>query len=232
MSRILLIDDDAMITGPLARALRDAGFSVEVAHDGERGLALALSNHPDLVVLDVMMPGMDGWQLCQLLRRHSKVPILMLTALGEEVDRILGLELGADDYLTKPFSTRELVARVRAMLRRVKFEHEPTQRSLQIGAIRIDWEARQVFKRTRELELRHKEFEVLSLLMGRQGEVVTRAQLFDEVWGTDWLGDTRTLDVHIRWLREKLEDNPSDPRYIRTVRGVGYRFARTGEVED
>jgi two-component system alkaline phosphatase synthesis response regulator PhoP len=231
MSRILLIDDDAMITGPLARALRDAGFSVEVAHDGEGGLAVALSDPPDLVVLDVMMPGMDGWQLCQMLRRHSRVPILMLTALGEEVDRILGLELGADDYLTKPFSTRELVARVRAMLRRVKFERAPAQRSLQIGAIRIDWEARQVFKGARELELRHKEFEVLGLLMGHQGEVVTRAQLFDEVWGTDWLGDTRTLDVHIRWLREKLEDNPSDPRYIRTVRGVGYRFARSGEVE-
>lgn len=230
MSRILLIDDEVMITEPLARALREAGFSVGVAHDGERGLAMALSEPPDLVVLDVMMPGMDGWQLCQQLRRHSKVPIVMLTALGEEVDRILGLELGADDYLTKPFSTRELVARVRAMLRRVKFEHEPAQRSLQIGAVRMDWEARQVFKGERELELRHKEFEVLSLLMGRQGEVVTRAQLFDEVWGTDWLGDTRTLDVHIRWLREKLEDNPSDPRYIRTVRGVGYRFARSGEV--
>jgi DNA-binding response OmpR family regulator len=230
MSRLLLIDDDVMITGPLARALREAGFSVEVAHDGEAGLALALAAQPDLVVLDVLMPGMDGWQLCQTLRRHSKVPILMLTALGEEVDRILGLELGADDYLTKPFSTRELLARVRAMLRRVKFEHEPAQRCLQVGAIRLDWEARQLFKDEQELELRHKEFELLSLLMSRQGEVVTRAQLFDEVWGTDWLGDTRTLDVHIRWLREKLEDDPSDPRYIRTVRGVGYRFARPGEV--
>lgn len=230
MNRIVLIDDDMMITGPLARTLREAGFSVEVAHDGERGLALALAAQPDLVVLDVMMPGMDGWQLCQMLRRHSKVPILMLTALGDEVDRILGLELGADDYLAKPFSTRELLARVRAMLRRVKFEHESVQRHIQVGAIRLDWRTRQVFKDGQELELRHKEFEVLALLMGRQGEVVTRAQLFDKVWGTDWLGDTRTLDVHIRWLREKLEDNPSEPRYIRTVRGVGYRFAQPEEV--
>lgn len=230
MSHILLIDDDAMITGPLARTLREAGFSVQAANNGEAGLALALAESFDLVILDIMMPGMDGWQLCQRLRRHSKVPILMLTALGEEVDRILGLELGADDYLTKPFSTRELLARVRAMLRRVQLEHEPTQQRFQIGEITLDLETRQVFKGTQALDLRLKEFEVLSLLMARQGEVVTRAQLFDEVWGTDWLGDTRTLDVHIRWLREKLEDNPSEPRYIRTVRGVGYRFARPTEA--
>lgn len=230
MNRVLLIDDDAMITGPLARALDGAGYAVHVAHDGASGLAAALAEQPDLVVLDILMPGMDGWQVCQQLRHSSKVPILMLTALGDEVDRILGLELGADDYLTKPFSTRELLARIRAMLRRVQFEHEPQRNTLSIGAIRLDLKTRQVFKRGQELALRYKEFELLSLLMSHQGEVVTRAQLFDEVWGTDWLGDTRTLDVHIRWLREKIEDDPGAPRYIRTIRGVGYRFARRSEV--
>ncbi|HXF63490.1 MAG TPA: response regulator transcription factor [Caldilineaceae bacterium] len=230
MYRVLLIDDDAMITGPLARALGEAGYEVRVAHDGESGLAAALAEQPALVVLDVMLPGLDGWQVCQRLRSRSTVPILMLTALGDEVDRILGLELGADDYLTKPFSTRELLARIRAMLRRVRLEHEPPQSGLRVGAIRLDLETRQVFKGEQELELRYKEFELLSLLMSRQGEVVSRAQLFDEVWGTDWLGDTRTLDVHIRWLREKIEDDPSNPRYIRTIRGVGYRFARPSEV--
>lgn len=230
MNDILLIDDDEMITGPLARALGDAGYAVQVAHDGATGLALALAEKPELVVLDVLMPGMDGWQVCRELRRDSKVPILMLTALGDEVDRILGLELGADDYLTKPFSTRELVARVRAMLRRVQLEHEVPQNELRVGAVRLDLATRQVFKEGQELTLRYKEFELLSLLMSRQGEAVTRAQLFDEVWGTDWLGDTRTLDVHIRWLREKIEDDPGNPRYIRTIRGVGYRFARSDEV--
>jgi DNA-binding response OmpR family regulator len=173
---------------------------------------------------------MDGWEVCQALRRHSTVPIVMLTALGDEVDRILGLELGADDYLAKPFSTRELLARIRAMLRRVHLYQQPAAAEFSIGAIRLNLDTRRVFKGQTELELRYKEFELLSLLMSRGGEVVTRAELFDEVWGTDWLGDTRTLDVHIRWLREKVEDDASHPRYIQTVRGVGYRFA-TQEVK-
>ena len=159
------------------------------------------------------------------LAQQSTVPILMLTALGDEVDRILGLELGADDYLTKPFSTRELLARVRALLRRVRLEHEPLSHELLVGELRLNLETRQVWKADNELTLRYKEFELLSLLASRTHEVVTRAELFDEVWGTDWLGDTRTLDVHIRWLREKIENDPSDPRYIRTLRGVGYRLA-------
>jgi two-component system response regulator RegX3 len=224
MTCILLIDDDMLITDPLARAVRAAGYTVRVAHSGNAGLALALEAKPDLVVLDILLPGMDGWGVCRALRQRSTVPILMLTALGDEVDRILGLELGADDYLTKPFSTRELLARIRAMLRRVSFERQLQGHELVSGDLRLNLDTRQVFKAGRELVLRYKEFELLSLLMGRKGEVVTRAELFDEVWGTDWLGDTRTLDVHVRWLREKIEDDPGRPRYIRTVRGVGYRF--------
>ena len=225
-AQILLIDDDPMITDPLARVLREAGYGVQVAATGASGLAMALVEKPALVVLDVMMPEMDGWQVCKELRTRSATPILMLTALGDEVDRILGLELGADDYLTKPFSTRELLARIRAMLRRVSLDQKMAESDVLMGDLRVNFATRQVWKGDRELSLRYKEFELLSLLVSRQGEVVTRAELFDEVWGTEWLGDTRTLDVHVRWLREKLEDDPSDPHYIRTVRGVGYRFVR------
>jgi DNA-binding response OmpR family regulator len=151
----------------------------------------------------------------------------MLTALSEEIDRILGLELGADDYLTKPFSTRELLARVKALLRRVEFDRAEIAGNshFTVGDLRIDLQQRQVFKGDKTLELRFKEFELLSLLVSHAGGVVTRAEIFDKVWGTDWLGDMRTLDVHVRWLREKLEDDPGDPHYIQTVRGVGYRFA-------
>ena len=182
--KILLVDDDPMITEPLARALGEAGYGVRTAYTGPAGLALALSERPALVVLDVMLPEMDGWQVCQELRRRSTVPILMLTA------------------------------------------QQTASSEWQGGDLRVNFETRQVWKAGKELTLRHKEFELLSFLLSRQGEVVTRAELFDEVWGTDWLGDTRTLDVHMRWLREKIEDDPSNPHYIRTVRGVGYRFVR------
>lgn len=224
---ILLIDDDELITGPVARALEGLGYAVSVAHDGEAGLRAARESHPDLIILDVLMPVIDGWAVCKALRAESAVPILMLTALGDEMDRILGLELGADDYLSKPFSTRELVARIRALLRRVELDHAAprTPPEIVVGDITLDLDARRVFKGDTELSLRYKEFELLSLLMSRAGEVITRSELFDEVWGTDWLGDTRTLDVHIRWLREKVEDHPSEPQYVQTVRGVGYRFA-------
>lgn len=226
MRHILLIEDDDYITSPVARNLQESGYKVSVAADGERGLALAREIEPDLVVLDIMLPGMNGWDVCKHLRASSTVPILMLTALGEEVDRILGLELGADDYLTKPFSTRELLARINATLRRVELDraHMEQTNTLDAGDIHIDLDKRQALKHGNELTLRYKEFELLSLLVARANEVVPRADLFDKVWGTEWLGDTRTLDVHIRWLREKLEKDPSDPRYILTVRGVGYRF--------
>lgn len=224
MTNILLIDDDKRLTRPLEASLKDAGYQVAVAHDGRSGLELALASQPELVILDVMMPEMDGWAVCQKLRQESPVPILMLTALGDEIDRILGLELGADDYLTKPFSTRELIVRIKALLRRVALDQVDSRKMIEVGDVTLDHASRQVHKGGEMLTLRHKEFELLSLLMSRAGKVVDRAEIFDEVWGTDWLGDTRTLDVHIRWLREKIEDDPAKPRYIETVRGVGYRF--------
>lgn len=225
MTTILLVDDDRMIISPLRRNLERNNFQVLVAHDGRTGLKMALEQSPDVVVLDVMMPIMDGWEVCRELRRQSGVPILMLTALGEEVDRILGLELGADDYLTKPFSSRELIARIKAMLRRVAIDKaEPERSIIEIGYLTLDLDQHQLHKLGKVVTMRHKEFELLSLLMANAGQVVTRAKIFDEVWGTDWLGDTRTLDVHIRWLREKIEVNPSRPQFIQTVRGVGYRF--------
>ena len=202
-----------------------------MASNGRDGLALAVKETPDVVVLDIMMPQMDGWEVCRTLRARSSVPILMLTALGDEVDRIIGLELGADDYLTKPFSTRELIARLRALSRRVRLDKSDSavDSRLVAGPIVLDLNTRRAFKRDQELTLRFKEFELLSVLMNRAGDAVTRAELFDQVWGTDWLGDTRTLDVHVRWLREKIEDDSSHPRYIQTVRGVGYRFVSKEE---
>lgn len=228
MTTVLLVDDDQMITTPLARALAQAGYEVQVASNGRQGLDMARGHVPDIVVLDVLMPEMDGWDVCRALRQESTVPILMLTALGEEVDRILGLELGADDYLTKPFSTRELVARIRALLRRVELDRqqEVADGRLVAGDLRVDLNTYRVFKGEQELTLRQKEYDLLVLLLSRPGEVITRAEFFDRVWGTDWLGDTRTLDVHIRWLREKIEENPGEPKLILTVRGVGYRFAK------
>ncbi len=230
MSRILLIEDERLIAESLIRTLRGLGYEVRHAADGAAGLKLALLETPDLVILDVMLPGLSGWEVCKGIRRESVVPILMLTALNEEVDRILGLELGADDYVTKPFSTRELAARIRAMLRRVEFDAAQARdkKLLTFGELQIDLERRQVHKNGRPLSLRHKEFELLSLLASRPGEAITRAEIFDKVWGTDWLGDMRTLEVHIRWLREKLEDDPGNPIYVQTVRSVGYRFSPWG----
>ena len=225
MPHILLIDDERKLTDPLCASFERAGFEVSVANDGHTGLSMAMVENPDVIVLDVMMPGLDGWQVCQAIRQHSTVPIIMLTALDDSMDRIKGLELGADDYLVKPFSYKELKAHVRAMLRRVQLDHgEPTSARITIGNITLDLEAHTVTKAGQEVTLRQKEYEILTLLMTNLGKVVTRDRLFDEVWGTDWLGDTRTLDVHMSWLRGKLEDDPAHPAYLQTVRGVGYRF--------
>ncbi|MFZ4814271.1 MAG: response regulator transcription factor [Phototrophicaceae bacterium] len=226
MVELVLIEDDRLIAEPVIRTLKGNGYTVRYADNGRSGLEMVLSAPPELVILDIMLPEMDGWEVCKGIRQKSVVPILMLTALSEEVDRILGLELGADDYVTKPFSTRELMARVKALLRRVEFDRATLSEQHQWvgGGLRLDITQRLVYKEGVALELRYKEFELLSLLMSHGGGVVTRAEIFDKVWGTDWLGDMRTLDVHIRWLREKLEDDPSNPRLIQTVRGVGYRF--------
>jgi len=226
MPKIVLIEDERLIAESLERTLRGLNYDVIPAADGKTGLALALSEAPDLVILDIMLPQMSGWEVCKEIRQVSVVPILMLTALNEEIDRILGLELGADDYVAKPFSTRELVSRIKALLRRVEFDTLQTKEKnyLIFGDLQIDLPRRQVHKGTTLLNMRFKEFELLSLLTSRAGEVVTRAEIFNKVWGTDWLGDMRTLEVHIRWLREKLEADPQNPTYIQTVRSVGYRF--------
>jgi DNA-binding response OmpR family regulator len=229
MPTVVLIEDDRLIVEPIVRTLSGLGYEVLTAYDGASGLRTVLEKPCDLVVLDIMLPEMDGWEVCKAIRQKSVVPIMMLTALSDEIDRILGLELGADDYLTKPFSTRELIARIKALLRRVEFDTttqgNSNDHAIVIDDLRMDMDRRRVFKGQTELQLRYKEFELLSLLVTNAGETVTRAEIFDKVWGTDWLGDMRTLDVHIRWLREKIEDDPSNPRYIQTIRSVGYRFA-------
>lgn len=231
MTRLLLIDDDLLITEPLVEALEEYGYHVQSAEDGVDGLRKAHASMPDLIILDILMPKMDGWAVCREIRKFSVVPILMLTALGDEVDRVTGLELGADDYLTKPFSTKELVARIKALLRRVQFDQHGIAHDVhEMGMIRIDLRQRLAWRSGVELALRHKEFDLLVLLVSKPNIVVSRAEIFDRVWGTAWLGDTRTLDVHIRWLREKIEDNPSNPRYLQTVRGIGYRYAPRGTV--
>ena len=210
---------------PHRSSFERGGYQVTVANDGHAGLSLALVEKPDVVVLDVMMPGLDGWQVCRAIRTHSTMPIIMLTALDDSTDRIKGLELGADDYLVKPFGYKELEAHVRAMLRRVRLDlGQQMPQRIVVGEIMLDLEAHTVMRSGQELVLRQKEFEILSLLMTNLGKVVTRDRLFDEVWGTDWLGDTRTLDVHMSWLRAKLEADPANPVYLQTIRGVGYRF--------
>ncbi|MBX3084070.1 MAG: response regulator transcription factor [Anaerolineae bacterium] len=232
MTTVLLIDDDAKLTEPISYELEQLGFHVVIASDGRIGLGLAMVEKPDAILLDIMLPGIDGWQVCQEIRRFSQVPIIMLTALGNQVDRVRGLELGADDYLTKPFSFQELVARLRAMLRRVHWDRNgEVDTEFRIGDVRIDNAAHRVYKGGAELVLRQKEYDLLLLLMQNNGKVVSRETLFNEIWGTDWLGDTRTLDVHVRWLRQKVELDASKPIYIQTVRGTGYRFATNEEVQ-
>ncbi|MEM7797694.1 MAG: response regulator transcription factor [Chloroflexota bacterium] len=227
MKHILLIDDEPVLTEPLTRHLQNAGFKVTVAGDGRSGLEKGIDLKPDLVILDVMMPGVDGWAVCRQLRERSTVPILMLTALSDDFDRITGLELGADYYLSKPFSTNVLLAQINALLRRVELdrvEQEIVGEVISADPVTIDLGLRIAHINGEPLHLRYKEFELLSMLVANAGKPVSRTQIFNEVWGTDWLGDTRTLDVHVRWLREKLEENPSKPTLICTVRSVGYVF--------
>jgi two-component system, OmpR family, response regulator RegX3 len=228
---ILLVEDEESITTPLVEALRREGFDTAVSGTAGESLALADRVKPDLVLLDVMLPDGSGFEVCRELRARSRVPIIMLTARGEEADRVAGLELGADDYVVKPFSARELVARVRAVLRRAA---EATERRVEgaaeIGDVRIDLRRRSVSFRGEELELSRKEFDLLRLLIENAGSVVTRERLIDEVWDTNWFGSTKTLDVHVSGLRKKLDDDPGSPRYIHTVRGVGFRFSTADEA--
>jgi two-component system response regulator RegX3 len=228
--RILLVEDEVSITEPLADALRSEGFDTEVAGTVAKALELARRD-PDLVLLDVMLPDGSGFDVCRELRQRSQVPIIMLTARGEEADRVVGLELGADDYVVKPFSAREVVARIRAVLRRTEAPEPVDERPLEVGEVRIDPAKREVTLRGDALELSRKEFELVHLLMRHAGAVVTRERLIDEVWDPNWFGSTKTLDVHVSGIRRKLGDDPSAPRYLHTVRGVGFRFSSPDDFE-
>jgi two-component system response regulator RegX3 len=221
--RVLVVEDEVAISEPLADRLEREGFEPEVASSLAEARSALERRTLDLMLLDVMLPDGDGRDLCREVRRSSDLPIIMLTARGEEVDRIVGLELGADDYVVKPFSAGELVARMRAIMRR----GSPKMRAapIEIGTLMIDPGSREVSRNGEPIELAAKEFDLLHFLMSHSGDVVTREEIMDEVWDTHWFGPTKTLDVHVSWLRRKIEDDPSTPRYITTVRGVGFRFA-------
>jgi DNA-binding response OmpR family regulator len=223
VARILLVEDEDTVRETLAMNLRAEGYEVTAAADGEAGLELARAGSHDLVVLDVMLPKLDGLTVCRLVRRESSVPILLLTARGTETDKIIGLETGADDYIVKPFSLGEFLARVRAALRRGAVQRQPTD-ELVSGNLRLDVAARRAWLEEAEVPLAPREFDLLTALMRHRGAVLTRDLLLARVWGEDYPGDARTVDVHIRWLRQKIEDDPSQPQKILTVRGAGYRF--------
>jgi two-component system, OmpR family, response regulator RegX3 len=233
---ILMVEDEQSITVPLAEALAREGFDTEVAGTVAEALDLAGRVAPDLVLLDVMLPDGSGYDVCRELRSQSRVPIIMLTARGEETDKVVGLELGADDYIVKPFSAREVAARIRAVLRRSgEAAAGPPSKDapapLQVGHLRLVPSRRSATLDGDELDLTRKEFELLELLMREAGSVITRERLIDEVWDVNWFGSTKTLDVHVSGLRRKLGDDPSSPRYLHTVRGVGFRFSGPEELE-
>jgi len=222
MTTILIVEDDETVCDTLALNLRAEGYEVHTAGEGELGLELARTINPDLIVLDVMLPNLDGLTVCRLIRRESEVPIILLTARGTETDKIIGLETGADDYVVKPFSLGEFLARVRAALRRGA--SGAADKELVSNDISLDLVSRKAFRGAEEMQLTPREFTLLATLIRNIGAVLTRDLLLAVVWGDAYVGDPRTVDVHIRWLREKIEQDPSDPERIRTVRGVGYRF--------
>lgn len=224
MQTILLVEDDATLAEALKYNLEREGYHVLSASDGMTALEMARREAPDILVLDVMLPRLDGFSVCRMLRKESSIPILMLTARQDEVDRIAGLELGADDYLTKPFSVGELLARIRAILRRSDRQPTTERDALIIGGIKLDTGSRRAWREDIELQLSQKEFDLLTCLMRNRGLALSRDVLLERVWGGDYVGDGRTVDVHIRWLREKIETDPSSPAYVQTVRGIGYRF--------
>ena len=234
-AHILLVEDDEMIIEPLVYGLEREGFRVTVATDGDAAIRAVHEQHPDVVLLDVMLPKRSGFEVLRLLRQQGvTTPIIMLTARGQEMDKVMGLEMGADDYVVKPFSMREVIARIRAALRRQRmFSGAPVEEThlVRIGDITLDKRRLQVRKQGTLVPLSPREFDLLRVLMENAGRTLSRRQLLDWVWGEGWVGDPRTLDVHIHWLREKLEDNPKRPRYILTVRGVGYRFADEEELQ-
>ena len=227
MKKLLIVDDETDIATSIQYVLNQEGFSTLLAHDGLKAIELAEKEKPDLIILDLMMPGLDGLEVCRRLRSHDRrTPILMLTARTSEIDTVVGLELGANDYIAKPVRLRELVARVKAHLRESPTSgiNTPSGRSIKLSNLSIDMDSRTVLINNQPIDLTFKEFELLAALARQPNRVFTRDQLFAQVWGSDFLGESRTVDVHIRYLREKLEENPSQPKRILTVRGVGYRL--------
>jgi DNA-binding response OmpR family regulator len=231
--KILIVEDEATLQETLAYNLTRQGYEVEVAKDGPTALEVARRIKPDLILLDIMLPGMDGFEVCRILRQEMTTPVLMLTARDDEIDRVVGLEVGADDYLTKPFSMRELLARVKALLRRVRImreEFNAIQETpgaaglLSFGNLVIDMTRREVRLENKPIALKPKEYELLLFLAQHRGQVLSREFVLERVWGWDYIGDSRTVDVHVRWLREKIEADPAAPQRIITVRGAGYRF--------
>jgi two-component system, OmpR family, response regulator RegX3 len=227
--RILLIEDEGSISEPLAAALEREGFAPVVASSTVAGMEAFRTKSPDLVLLDVMLPDGDGREVLRQIRAGSRVPVIMLTARGDEMDRVIGLELGADDYVAKPFSAAELLARIRAVLRRAAAPAPSSSSVLRVAEVEMNLDTRTVTKSGEPVQLALKEFELLRMLMEEAGRVVRRVDLMDEVWDPNWFGPTKTLDVHVSSLRKKLDDDPANPSYIHTVRGVGFRFAAPDE---
>lgn len=225
MKKLLIVDDEVDIANSIQYVLNQEGFSTMMAHDGVKAMALIEAEKPDLIILDLMMPGLDGYEVCRRVRASDrKTPILMLTARTSEIDTVVGLELGANDYISKPVRLRELVARVKAHLRETPGVPQAQARGIKLGNLAIDMDSRTVTVGNQQIDLTFKEFELLAAMAKHPNRVFTRDQLFAQVWGSDFLGESRTVDVHIRYLREKLEENPSQPKHILTVRGVGYRL--------
>lgn len=231
--KILVVEDELTLQETLAYNLKRQGYDVETTGDGPSALTAARQSHPDLILLDIMLPGLDGFEVCRILRQEMNTPILMLTARDDEIDRVVGLEVGADDYLTKPFSMRELMARVKALLRRVRLIREEIEtpaatpvaiQALEFGNLVIDIERREVRFEGQPLAFKPKEYELLLYFAQNRGKVLSRDHILESVWSWDFTGDSRTVDVHVRWLREKIEHDPAEPHRIITVRGAGYRF--------
>lgn len=224
MTRVLVVEDEESFSDALSFMLRREGYDVGIATDGAEALAEFDRHGADLVLLDLMLPGIPGTEVCRTLRQRSTVPIIMVTAKDGEVDKVVGLELGADDYVTKPFSSRELVARIRAVLRRKGEPEDLLPSVIEVGPIRVDVDRHVVVVRGETVAMPLKEFDLLEILMRNAGRVLTRSQLIDRVWGSDYVGDTKTLDVHVKRLRAKIEEDPSNPEILQTVRGLGYKI--------
>ena len=224
MTRILVVEDEASFSEALAYLLTKEGFEVTVAENGADAIIAFARNGADLVLLDLMLPGLSGVEVCRQIRSYSQVPIIMLTAKDDEVDKVVGLEIGADDYVTKPYKSRELVARIRAVLRRQGNSEEVSENILTAGGVSMDVERHMVSVRGANVALPLKEFELLEMLLRNAGRVLTRGQLIDRIWGSNYVGDTKTLDVHIKRIRAKIEEDPAEPSIITTVRGLGYKY--------